>query len=105
MVLQPIVENALLHGILESENEIGIITIRGYFEENNITLLVQDNGLGMPKEIKNSMLSSVLSNKFHGYGIKNINEKLILLFGSQYGLSFESTKGQGTLVKIRFPPI
>ena len=99
ITLQPIVENSVLHGILEKEEESGIITIGAYTEEDDVILLVHDDGVGIPEEKLDTLL--FYSSK-SGYGIKNVHERIQIAFGQQYGLSYESVRGKGVTVKIRF---
>ncbi len=106
LVLQPIVENSIFHGILENRNQSeGIIKITGRFEEDTIVISVQDNGVGMTKEKADELLTSEGTDKIHGYGIGNIDRRIKLYYGQQYGLTFQCNPNQGTLVEIRIPPI
>lgn len=90
-ILQPIVENAVKHGISEIPHQ-GIITIRGYFIENDIYLEVSDNGLGIQN--KKPRL------KGSGYGLKNIAERIQLEYGANYGLHIDSRDNEGTTVQV-----
>lgn len=106
LVLQPIVENSIFHGILENRNEPeGIIKLTGRFEEAAVVIAVQDNGVGITEEKADGILTSEGSDKIHGYGIGNIDRRIKLYYGQQYGLAFHSRPNQGTLVEIRIPPI
>lgn len=105
ITLQPLVENSILHGMLESESGSGTISISGSIEDNVITLVVKDDGVGMTEEKVHSVLESIVTSDFHGYGTKNINDKLTLLYGKNYGLIYESTLGLGTTVSVKFPAI
>lgn len=91
IILQPVVENAIKHGISQVRRH-GQISIRGYRIGDDVYLEVQDNGSGFQN--KNSQL--------HGsnYGLKNIRERIQLEFGEQYGLSIMSREGEGTTVQI-----
>jgi Predicted signal transduction protein with a C-terminal ATPase domain len=102
LILQPIVENAIVHGIQEKENKEGIIKVSGNIENGIIKLTVEDNGMGMENEQIEELLYRP---KSKGYGIKNVNERIKLYFGEQYGLEFSSTIGSGTTVTIRFPAV
>ncbi|WP_010274626.1 sensor histidine kinase [Paenibacillus senegalensis] len=103
LVLQPIVENAVLHGIRETESKEGIVTICGRLEERMIVLTVEDNGRGMPIETVQCIL--LPDRESGGYGIYNVNEKIKLYFGADYGLEYWSEPGTGTRVTIRFPAV
>lgn len=105
ILLQPIVENSILHGILEKDSESGIIRIGGELKEGILELFVQDDGIGMSHEMTQDILNISNTKEYHGYGIKNINERLHLLYGSEYGLSYESLEQYGTTVRIRIPII
>jgi two-component system, sensor histidine kinase YesM len=106
-ILQPLVENAILHGILEKPDERGRIIIRARAEvvAGFLVLEVEDDGVGM----KNSTLAGLLSREpspepeGHGYGVFNIDKRLRLRYGEASGLRFSSAPGQGTLVQIRIP--
>jgi len=103
LVLQPIVENAILHGIREKQSKEGEIKISGRLVENCIVLIVEDNGRGMPPEIVEGLLHH--QKETAGYGIFNVNEKIKLYFGADYGLEYWSEFGIGTRVTIRFPAV
>ena len=104
IVLQPLVENAILHGMLMLEKgERGTVTITGWKQSGDLFLTVKDEGVGMPA----SQLRNILTDKpvvdRHGYGIRNIHKRLQLQYGEKYGLHFDSTLGKGTTVTIRIP--
>lgn len=104
IVLQPIIENAILHGILEKEVETGKILIWSENDDRMITLHVQDDGIGMSDELVSQLLTHMPpSDKRLGYGLKNINDRLKLNYGDEYGLAFESKLGIGTTVSVRIP--
>ncbi len=107
LVLQPLVENALYHGIEYKEGK-GLIRIVGGYKENgersDIILQVIDNGVG----IDHDALQHIFDHKKgktteNGIGIPNIQERLHLYYGLEYGLLFESTKGEGTIVTVCIP--
>lgn len=104
ITLQPIVENAFLHGIRETETRKGEIFIYSYTEDQDIVLAVSDNGIGMPPELVERLNNGhAAAGKRESYGIKNINHRIKLYFGEQYGLTFESVLGSGTTVTLRIP--
>lgn len=109
LLLQPLVENAINHGIKEIEGT-GKIRITGSITEDrkNIELHVMDNGAGICPEALN-LINQRLSAGFHGnrdsYGIYNVNERIRLAFGSEYGLTINSEPGKGTDAVILIPII
>jgi two-component system, sensor histidine kinase YesM len=104
LVLQPIIENAIFHGIMEKESKSGKITISAHYEFDEIIIIIHDDGIGMTQE-QLSKLFLPDDKKAGGYGIYNINERLKLFYGADYGLSFDSQPGEGTNVIIKIPKI
>ena len=107
LTFQPIVENALLHGIMMKEEKKGTILLTGWREENDIVFVISDDGAGIPPEKLDSLLdertqAAVGSSSRH-VGVSNTNLRLKSLYGSGYGLSFTSVPGQGTEVTVRIP--
>lgn len=103
ITFQPLIENAILHGILESDVESGEIHIEAKKNQSTLLLLIRDNGIGMSQKQLYELQNS--SPKKKGYGIKNVDERIKLLFGAEYGLTFSSIPGCGTTVTIRLPVI
>ncbi|WP_029233276.1 sensor histidine kinase [Butyrivibrio sp. VCB2006] len=107
ITIQPIVENALYHGI-KNRRGGGKITITGAENNGGITIQVRDNGAGMTeerlKEVRNSLLQDS-SDKSAIYGLYNVNERIRLNFGDEYGLFISSHSGKGTDVTIYLPKI
>ncbi len=105
LILQPIVENAIYHG-LESLDE-GIINISSYTKDNNLYFVVEDNGLGMDEEtLERLRAGAVTSRKMgSGIGVKNINERIKIYFGSDYGLEIYSELDEGTKVVVKLPKV
>jgi len=103
IVLQPIIENSIIHGIMEKESEAGTIIISGKIEDNAVILSVADDGVGIPEEKLQEILTITDTKDSHGYGIKNIHERLQINYGNQYGLTFKSKLGKGTTVEIKLP--
>ena len=99
MVLQPLVENAIDHGIDLKEDGRGYIKIIGRKDAENIYLTVEDNGVGIEPEI----LSSILEFKTKGYGVRNVNQRIRLYYGEEYCLRIESEVGKGTRCTINIP--
>lgn len=106
LTIQPIVENAILHGI-ESKEEGGYVHIHIYKENRNVMIDIEDNGIGIPKEILSSIFSrdEKLSHKGHitGLGISNVKERLEILYGRRDLFEIYSEENVGTQVKIRLP--
>ena len=97
MLLQPLVENSIKHG-LSSKVEGGIIRIRARRSGARLYLSVEDDGVGIPE----ARLATVLE---HGIGMGNVNERLRVLFGSEYGMWIDSRPGEGTCVRIESPEL
>lgn len=103
ITLQPIVENSIQHGICKKKIKSGTIWISAKRTEEIITFEVRDDGIGMSEQIVKNLLNKESLDEFHGFGIKNVNERIKLHYGYQYGLSYESSPGMGTTVKIMIP--
>ena len=99
LLLQPLVENAIDHGIDLKEDGRGYIKIIGRKDAKNIYLTVEDNGVGIEPEI----LSSILEFKTKGYGVRNVNQRIRLYYGEEYCLRIESEVGKGTKITVVFP--
>lgn len=105
ITIQPLVENALYHGIKNKRGQ-GTITITGERSENGFVLYVRDNGIGMTQERLNEVRAGIQKLSYTGkeiYGLYNVNERIRLNFGETYGISIESTYGEGTCVSISLP--
>ena len=105
ITLQPLVENALYHGI-KNKRGMGKITITGKTEGNNAIICVEDNGRGMePGRLK--LIRDKISGKETPlneiYGISNVDERIKLKLGEEYGLRYDSVFGEGTRVEIWLP--
>ncbi|MDY3917439.1 MAG: sensor histidine kinase [Candidatus Limivivens sp.] len=107
IVLQPLVENAIYHGIKPLSGK-GVLVISGNINGELAELTVSDNGLGMtPEELENvrqNMHSDMIKESSH-IGVTNVNQRLKLYFGEKYGLVIDSREGMGTTVTARFPKI
>lgn len=99
LILQPIVENAILHGIEKKTDGRGRIEIRGWKENGCVWFSVKDNGAGMDMETARKI--PTMESK--GYGVRNVNERICLYYGEEYGIIVESEIGKGTELKIHFP--
>lgn len=110
LTLQPIVENALYHGIKNCRKK-GFLRISGWQEEEDILLKVEDNGIGMKPEDVSKMEHQIAGGSkevFHvgeGFGIANVAERIRLNFGETYGLTIKSEYGVGTAVTVRIPAV
>lgn len=107
LCLQPLVENAILHAF----NDItagGRVTLKAYRTDRNLTIIVADNGSGMPPEKLDKLDRSIHSEssengKGEGVGLRNVHRRIQLLFGNEYGLSVKSFAGIGTFVEMFLP--
>jgi len=110
LILQPLVENAIYHGVRELERQDGLISVKGYHSEGQAYFEVIDNGLGMsPEKVEeiNNLLhgNGVYAGEQRYFGLRNVNERIVLAFGKEYGLSITSTLGRGTRVVVHLPLI
>ena len=103
ITLQPIVENAVLHGILYKEEKKGFVHITCYEREDRVDIVVEDNGIGMDKSQIERLLDE--DKQDSGYGLKNIQTRLMLTFNEKGGLMIESQEGIGTIVTVTIPKI
>jgi two-component system LytT family sensor kinase len=97
MILQPLVENAIRHGI-GPKIEGGTITLRATRRNNRIAIQVSDDGLGIPK----SRLPQIYAS---GIGITNVQERLKVLYGQEFSMKVESEPGKGTTVRLELPEV
>lgn len=109
LTIQPIVENALVHGC-EPKRGGAQITVTLEETADALLLRVQDNGLGMAEEKERHLQEALAQSTFDpekqegGVGLVNIARRVQLRFGPEYGLRFETKRGQGTCVTLRLPP-
>lgn len=99
LILQPLVENAIHHGIEEKTDGRGKITVRGWKEDNCVWFMVEDNGAGMEQEVADKILTM----ESKGYGVRNVDERIRLCYGEKYAMKVESVVGKGTKMTIHFP--
>lgn len=99
LILQPIVENAILHGLNGRDN--AILRIKGYFEGEYIIFEVIDNGYGMDNEVITRILDFNYTSNYGGYGLKNTIKRIELYYGDACGIDIHSSIGGGTTVKIK----
>ena len=106
MILQPILENAISYGV-NGMDDCGEIKVIGRREGETIILSVSDNGMGMSKEEVDLVLTD--SNTIHkhgtGVGLVNVNNRIQILFGKEYGIRVESEPDEGTTISICIPAI
>ena len=103
ITLQPIIENAIYHGINRMVDE-GRIEIRIFQKNDDIIFQIEDNGVGMTEEQCREILQKESGDRT-GIGIKNVNDRIRIYFGEEYGLSIASELDEGTCVTIRMPKI
>ena len=99
LILQPLIENAIDHGIDLLEDRRGKITVTGRRIDDRIYLIVEDNGVGMEQE----RADSILTQASKGYGVRNVNERIQLYYGKEYSLNVVSEVGVGTKITICIP--
>lgn len=107
LMLQPLVENAIYHG-MEFMDGDGEILIKVFIQEERLRFIVEDNGLGMTKEQVQGLLTEKKhssSRRGSGIGVKNVNERIRLYFGEEYGLFIRSEPDEGTAVEICLPAL
>ena len=100
LLLQPLVENSILHGIMEKPDKQGTIILHIQDMENGILLRVTDDGVGFYVDPTQKLHDKGDS---HGYAVRNINQRLHLYYGSQCSLHYQSTPGEGTTVSFLIP--
>lgn len=107
IILQPLVENSILHGILKKKSgQEGIIKLGGRLENGMIILTVRDDGAGMTGERVREILSpEAREPESRGYGVRNIDDRIKLCYGQRYGLTYHSSPGKGTLAEVRLPAL
>ena len=105
ITLQPIVENAILHGILEKPSKQGVIKIRGTLADDWITLEIHDDGIGIEADLWESLISAPKTDRqaSPSYGLYNIERRICLYFGLKQGLSCVSSPEDGTCIRIIIP--
>lgn len=105
LILQPIVENAIYHGLLPAE-EKGLVIVKGYRENKNIYFIIADNGVGIPAA-KVDEINKILTGELETddqkkyFGLRNVDQRLKLMYGGSSGLTVESIEGEKTTVTIR----
>ena len=105
ITFQPIIENAIYHGIKPLKRK-GFIKVEGVIMEDMMTIEISDNGMGMSQEevgiLNTDMQENYIKEDEH-IGLRNVNQRIKLIFGEKFGLTVESKEGEGTIVKILVP--
>ncbi len=107
LIVQPILENAIYHGMANAEDD-GLIQVSAYREGDALIVDVADNGLGMRPEVAASLLDEdrpEVRTSGSGIGVRNVHQRIRLTFGAGYGLTILSEPDEGTLVRIRLPAL
>lgn len=113
LILQPVVENAVKHGLKPKEEGEGVVAIQGMKSENRLEITVMDNGIGMTEE-KMADVQQLLDSqdtvkhaksKRASIGLKNVYDRIKLIFGDAYSMEISSFEGIGTIVKYKLPVI
>lgn len=99
LLLQPVVENAIEHGIDEKEDGDKKIFLSFRGNGDDVVITVRDNGMGMPQE----KAETLVTYQAKGYGLKNVNDRIRILYGENYGIRIFSAPDEGTTVVMRFP--
>ncbi|MNO31176.1 Sensor histidine kinase YehU [compost metagenome] len=104
LTLQPIVENALMHGFGPSAHG-GFLLIRVFEEDGDLKIEVMDNGKGMSKQSMEALMvvNEEAPSRFSGMGVRNVHERIHRVFGEPYGIKLYSEEGLYTKVEVRFP--
>ena len=113
LILQPVVENAVKHGLKPKEEGEGVVAIQGMKSEDRLEITVMDNGIGMTEE-KMAYVQKLLDSqdtvkhaksKSASIGLKNVYDRIKLIFGDTYSMEISSFEGIGTIVKYKLPVI
>ena len=100
LILQPIVENAIEHGLeVMEEDKRGLLIIKGWLQDNKIYISVTDNGVGMDED----KAATIITQHSKGYGMRNVHERIRLFYGDEYGLSVHSEIDKGTTITVCIP--
>jgi two-component system, sensor histidine kinase YesM len=103
LILQPIVENSIIYGMEDERLELNI-QVNAYTQENRLIIEINDDGPGIPEAVlKNILSESTDKNRFSKVGLNNINQRIKLYFGSEFGVNIETELGSGTKVIVTLP--
>lgn len=103
LTLQPLVENAIVHGIMEKPEKSGRVTVAGTLSDSAIRLTISDDGIGISGSSLDNLFAGSFSPERKGYGVYNIQQRLKTKFGERSGLSFSARPGGGTTVEVMVP--
>lgn len=104
LILQPVVENAIIHGLLIPREEPGRLLVRILKAQNeSLMITVEDNGAGMDEATLERLRRTLSGEEEGGFGLRNVNQRIRLYYGNQYGVTLESTVGKGTRVTLTLP--
>ncbi len=106
LIVQPLLENAIYYGVEHMDGE-GEIHLKGYEKDGDIYISVSDNGMGIPKEVLDTLLTDKARSrgKGSGIGLWNVNQRIQIYFKGDYGLMVESELDEGTTVTIHLPKV
>ena len=109
LIVQPILENAIYHGMAYADGD-GEISVRAFRDGEDVLIEVSDNGPGMPEEVVANLLNpngpaAAAGAKGSGIGFRNVHQRIRLTFGADYGLTILSEPDDGTTVRIRLPAL
>lgn len=104
LIIQPFVENAICHGF-EAMVDKGIIIINASIQNNKLVLVIKDNGIGISEKVLSSITREYKHFKGTGVGIRNVQQRIQLFFGEEYGIKMESELEEGTIITITLPII
>lgn len=106
LIIQPLIENAIYHG-MEYMSGDGDILVKSYIKNNELYIDIIDNGLGMPQEVADKLLTNESNSqkKGSGIGLRNVHERIQLYFGKDYGLQIYSEPDEGTTIRVNMPSI
>ena len=102
LIFQPVIENAVIHGITSNEQVLSI-DILGYRSENTILIQISDDGCGMTAKQLESLKNSMEQPDNSGIGLRNVSRRIQLNYGSEYKLEINSKYGLGTTVSLHLP--
>ena len=103
LVLQPIVENAIYHGLKYKDSK-GLLKVHGYMKGENVVIDIIDDGVGMDEEtLKHIYDKHKVNYRSNGVGVYNVQQRLVLYYGKDYGIIYHSEKGKGTTASVVIP--
>lgn len=103
LMLQPIVENSIIHGIMEKREPIGTVALSSELDGSDILIKIRDDGCGMPAEKIAALNNMCFLRPASGFGIYNTRQRVMHCFGSGYGINYSSNEDNGITVTIRIP--